>query len=132
MGAQMRLVFGLASGVHNQKQMAAEIRHHQIIENAARRIGELGVALPSWCNRQNVLRHQPLERQGGVLDPAGFRPQRNLAHMGDIEQASAGAGMQVFPEHAGRVLHRHVVTGKGDHLAAACDVHGMQRRAFQM
>ena len=37
MRAQMRLVFGLAGGVDDQKQMVAEIRHHQIVENAADR-----------------------------------------------------------------------------------------------
>jgi hypothetical protein len=31
----MRLVLGLAGGVDDQKQVAAEIRHHQIVENAA-------------------------------------------------------------------------------------------------
>ena len=36
-GAQMRLVRGLAGGVDHQEQMVAEIRHHQIVENAAGR-----------------------------------------------------------------------------------------------
>ena len=87
MRAQMRLVLGLAGGVDDQKQMVAEIRHHQIVENAAVVIGELGVALPSRRNRHDVLRHQPLQRQRGILDLAGFRPQRELAHMRDVEQA---------------------------------------------
>ena len=73
MRAQMRLVLGLAGGVDHQEQMVAEIRHHQIVENAAVVIGELGVALPARRNRDDVLRHQPLQRQRGVLDLAGFR-----------------------------------------------------------
>ena len=68
--AQMRLVLGLAGGVDDQKQMVAEIRHHQIVENAAIFIGELGVALPSRRNRHDVLRHQPLQRQRRILDLA--------------------------------------------------------------
>ena len=35
MRAQMRLVLGLAGGVDDQEQMIAEIRHHQVVENAA-------------------------------------------------------------------------------------------------
>ena len=35
MRAQMRFIVGLAGGVHHQKQMAAEIRHHQVVENSA-------------------------------------------------------------------------------------------------
>ena len=87
MRAQMRLVLGLAGGVDDQKQMVAEIRHHQIVENAAVCIGELRVALPSRRNRHDVLRHQPLQRQRRILDLAGFGTQRELAHMRDVEQA---------------------------------------------
>ena len=95
--AQMRLVLGLAGGVDHQKQMAAEIRHHQIVENAAGIIGELRVALPSRRNRQDVLRHQPLQRQRRILDPAGFRAQRDLAHMRDVEQAGRLRGYAGAP-----------------------------------
>ncbi len=81
MGAQMRLVFGLAGGVDDQKEMVAEIRHHQIVENAAGLIGELRVTLPARRDRDDVLRHQPFQRQRRILEPAGFRAQRDLAHM---------------------------------------------------
>ena len=94
-------------------------------------IGELGVALPPRRNRQDILRHQPLQRQARILELSGFRPQDDLAHMRDVEQAGAGAGMQMFPEHAGSELHRHVIAGKGHHLAAACDMQRVQRGAFQ-
>ena len=60
--AKMRLVGVLAGGVDHQEQMAAEIGHHQIVENAACAIGELGVALPPRRNGEDVLRHQPLQR----------------------------------------------------------------------
>ena len=96
-GAQMRLVLGLAGGVDHDKQMAAEIRHHQVVENAAGGIGELRVALPAGGDADNVLRHQPLQRQGGILDLAGFRPQRDLAHMRDVEQAGSWCGYAGVP-----------------------------------
>ena len=115
MRAQMRLVLGLAGGVDDQEQMVAEIRHHQVVENAAVVIGELRVALPARRNRHDVLRHQPLQRQRRVLDLAGFRPQRELAHMRDVEQAGGRARVQVFLQHAGRILHRHLVAGERNH-----------------
>ncbi len=96
MRAQMRLILRLAGGVDHQEQMAAEIRHHQVVENAACGVGELGVALPAGCNAEDVLRHQPFQRQSGVLDLAGFRPQLDLAHMRDVEQPGRMAGMQMF------------------------------------
>ena len=131
MRAQMRFVLGLAGGVDDQKQMVAEIRHHQVVENAAVFIGELGVALPSRCNRHDVLRHQPLQRQRRIRDLAGFRPQRELAHMRDVEQAGGASRVQVFFEHAGRVLHRHLVAREGNQLAAARHMERVQGGAFQ-
>ena len=128
----MRLVFGFAGGVDHQKQVAAEIRHHQIVEDASRTIGELRVALPASRDGNNVLRHQPLQRLGRVLDLAGFRAERDLAHMRNVKQAGVAAGMQVFPEHARGVLHRHVVAGKRHHLAALRDMQRVQRGSFQL
>ena len=130
MRAQMRLVLGLAGGVDDQKQMVAEIRHHQIVENAAVFIGELGVALPSRCNRHDVLRHQPLQRQRRILDLAGFGTQRELAHMRDVEQPGVRSRMQVLLQHAGRVLHRHLVAREGNQLAAARHMERVQWGAF--
>ena len=95
--AQMRLVLCLAGGVDHQEQMAAEIRHHQVVENAAGVIGELGVALSSRCNAEDVLRHQPFQRQRRILELAGFRPQRDLAHMRDVEQAGGRRGYAGAP-----------------------------------
>ena len=131
MRAQMRLVLGLAGGVDDQKQMVAEIRHHQIVENAAVFIGELGVALPSRRNRHDVLRHQPLQRQRRILDLAGFGTQRELAHMRDVEQPGVRARMQVLLQHAGRVLHRHLVAREGNQLAAARHMERVQGGAFK-
>jgi hypothetical protein len=50
---------------------------------------------------QNILRHQPLQRDRRVLGLAGFRTQRDLAHMRDVEQAGGRAGVQMFLHHAG-------------------------------
>ena len=122
----MRLVVGLAGGVDHQEQMVAEVRHHQIVENAAGLVGELRVALPAGRNRHDVLRHQPFQCQRGVFDLAGFRAQRDLAHMRDVEQAGGTSDMQMFPQHTGRILHRHLIAGERHHLAAARQMQGVQ------
>ena len=93
----MRLVGGLAGGVDDEEQMVAEIRDHQVVENAAGLIGELCVALPPRRNRENVLRHQPFQRERRILELAGFRTQRDLAHMRDVEQAGRGCGYAGAP-----------------------------------
>ena len=128
----MRLVSGPAGGVDHQKQVAAEVRHHQVVENAALAVGELRVALPADRDAKEVLRHQPLQRHRRILDLAGFRVERDLAHMRNVEQAGTVAGMEVFPEHPGCVLHRHVIARERHHLAAARDMQRVQRGAFQL
>ena len=131
MRAQMRLVVVLAGGVDDQKQMVAEIRHHQVVENAAGLVGELRIALAAGRQRQDVLRHQPFQRQAASSSLPDFARSVDLAHMRDVEQAGGGAGVQMFLQHAGGVLHRHVVAGERHHLAAAGDVQRVQRRLFQ-
>ena len=66
----MCFVLGLAGGIDDQKQVVAEIRHHQVVENAAGFVGEKRIALPAGRQRQYVLRHQPFQRAGGILDAA--------------------------------------------------------------
>ena len=127
----MRFVFGLAGGIDHQEQVITEIRHHQIVENAAGIVGELRIALAAGRNRDNVLRDQRFERAGGVFDLAGFRRERDLPHVGDIEQAGGGAGVEMFLQHAGGVLHRHLVACEGHDLAAARHMQIVQRNTVQ-
>ncbi len=128
--AQVRLVRLLAGGVHHQEQVFAEIRDHQVVEDAAARVGELGVALPSRRNSDDVLRHQPFQREARILDPARLRSDRDLAHMRDVEQAGGVAGMQMLPEDARGVLHRHLIARERHHLAAERDMQAVEGRAF--
>jgi hypothetical protein len=131
MPAQMRLVGVLAGGIDHQEQMVAEIRDHQIVENAAALVRELRIALPSGRDGDHVLRHQPLQRACGVPDGAGSRAQRDLAHMRDVEQASGGAGMLVLPEHAGCVLYGHLVARERHHSGPKREMERVQGRAFR-
>ena len=131
MRAQMRFVLGLAGGVDHQQQVVADIRDHQVVENAATLVGELRVALPARCDADDILRHQPLQRGGGVLNAAGFGAQRDLAHMRDVEQAGCLAGVQMFLHHAAWILHRHLIAGERHHPGPARKMQRVQRRAFQ-
>ena len=51
--------------------------------------------------------------------------------MRDIEQPRLLAGVQMFLENAGRILHRHLIAGERHHLAAQLEVQGVKRRAAQ-
>ena len=85
-------------------------------------VGELGVALPARREATMSCGTSRSSARRRVLDLAGFRPQRDLAHMGDVEQAGGAARMQMLLQHAGRILHRHLIAGEGNHLAAARDM----------
>ena len=58
MRAQVRHVGVLARGVDDEEQVVAEIRHHQVIEDAAIFVGELGIALAAGGDGHDVLRHR--------------------------------------------------------------------------
>ena len=102
MPAQMRLVGLLARRIDDQHQVVALVRHHQVVEHAARGIGEHRVALPARGEPEHVAGHQRFERARCVLDASGSRTQRDLAHVRDVEQAGGGAGVQMLLDDAGR------------------------------
>ena len=81
-------------------------------------VGELGVTLPSRRDRDDVLRHQPLQRQRRIPDVAGLRAQQELPHMRDVEQPRGGAGMQMLLQDAGGELHRHLIARERHHFGA--------------
>ena len=122
---------GLGGGIDHQHQHAVLPRlvgagHHQVVEDAARVVEELGVALLARLQPDDVGRHQRLQRpRRGLVVGA---EQERLAHVRDVEQAGLGAGVGVLGQDAGEVLHRHLVAGKGDESGAACGVARVQRR----
>ena len=124
-GGDMSEVDLLAAGVHHQEQpLAAEIRHHQVVEDAARLVGQQRVALPARLQPQHVAGHQPLQR--GRRGGAG---QRRLAHVRDIEQRRLRPAVQMLGQHA-LVLHRHGVAGERHHPGA--ETRGARRRAASL
>ena len=110
--------------------MVAEVRDHQVVENPACVICKLCVALPPRRNRDNVLGHQSLQCDRRILDIAGLRSQRDLAHMRDVEQAGPVSRMQVLPKHAGRKLDGHLISRERNHLPAAAHMQLVQGRAL--
>ncbi|MCY1502260.1 hypothetical protein D9M68_363560 [compost metagenome] len=129
---QMLEIRILAGGVDDEEQVVATVGDHQVVEDAAFDIGEDRITLPAFAKAEHIDRHQLFKRKRCVFDLAGLRPDNDLAHMGDIEETSGNAGVLVFLHHAIRVLHRHVVTGKGHHARAQGKVQRMQRRMLQM
>ena len=80
--------------------------------------------MPSW---------RPLISAGVTRSSAGGdrRRQERLAHMRDIEQPGFLAGVQMFLQDAGGILHRHVIAGERHHLAAQLQMQRMKRRRLQ-
>ena len=124
----------LARRVDDQHQdavlgLVGRARHHQIVENAALLVEELGVALAAGGEVQDIGRHEGFERLRGRRM---VRPhEESLAHMRHVEEAGAGARVEMLGEHARRVLHRHVVSREGHHAGAERHMGAVQRRRLQ-
>ncbi len=78
---EMGQVGGAARRVDHQMQPALGSRHHQVVDDAARLVGQQGVAHPTDRQALDVAGHQPLERRRGAL-----ARDRHLAHVRDVEQ----------------------------------------------
>ncbi len=125
-GGDMGEVDLLPAGVDHQEQpVASDIRHHQVIEDAARLVGEQRIALPTRFQPQYVARHQPLQRCGG-----GGTRQACLAHVRDIEQRGMCAAVQMLGQNA-LILERHRIAGELDHASPERAVPGIERHGLQ-
>ena len=122
MRLQVGQVLVLAGGVdHQEQRVVAQVGDHQVVEDAALLIGEHGIALHAHRQVDDIHRHQAFQGLGGIAAAQG-----DLAHVRDIEQAGLLAGVQVFLEHAQRVLHRHVIAGERHHARTQFQVQGVQ------
>ena len=127
-GGDMREIGGFGGGVDDKEQalpprFVVEARHHQIIADATALIEQLRIAHLSWAQRFDVARRQALQRAGGIL-----ALKDRLPHMRDVEQARAGAGVEMLLDDAGGVVHRHVVAGEGRKTGAERVMQIVQRR----
>ena len=130
MGAQMRLIGLLAGGIDHQDQVIAGIGHHEIVEDAARFIGEEGIARAAGGKPGDIGGDDPLQRRREAA-ATRLRREAKLAHMGDVEQPRLAAGLQMLRQYAGGILHRHVIAGEGHHLGAELEMQIVERGAFQ-
>ena len=124
----------LARGVDDHEQPAVFLvrgraRHHQVVDDAAGIVEQLGVALLARLQVQDIGRHQGFESGGGggVIGS----DQEGLPHVRDVEQAGSGAGVQVLFEDAQRVLHGHLVARERHHLGTQRHMLRVERRASQ-
>ena len=127
---EQRKINGFARGVDDQVELAVSARRprdHQVVDDSALGVEQLAVALAARREAKKVRRTESLERggDGRVVGPDELR----LAHVRDVEQAGAGAGMEMFGEDAGGILNRHVVAGERPHPRAEFDMQRMKRRA---
>ena len=127
--SQQRKINGFARGVDDQVEPAVgarRARDHQVVDDAALGVEQLAVALAAWREAEKVRRTESLERggDGRVIGPDEFR----LSHVRDVEQAGAGAGVEMFGEDAGGELNRHVVAGERPHPRAEFDMQRVKRR----
>jgi hypothetical protein len=130
----MGVVHLFARGIDDQEQppvvfFVDRARHHQVVDDAARIVQQLGVALLARLQVQDVGRHQGFERGGGcgVVGP----DQEGLPHVRDVEQARLSTRVQVLFQNAQGILHGHRVACERHHLGAECHVLCIERRASQ-
>ena len=126
---QMREVGVLAGGIDHQQEVIARAGHHEVVEDAAGLVGELGVALLAGFEAGDVGRHQRLQRLGRALPR--FRGEPHLAHVRDVEQAGGGAGLGMLGQDAGRILHRHFVAGERHEARAQLAMQIVKRCALE-
>src|SRR5262245_4777628 len=127
--AQVRFVSVLAACVDDKEEMIASVRNHQIVEDAAARVGEQCISLASFAEVQKVDRHQGLERTRGA--PAVVRADGELPHVRHIEKTRCRTGVEMLLEDAGRKIDRHLVSSERREASAELDVQVMKRGALQ-
>ncbi len=124
--AHVRDVLLFAGRIDHDKQVVATVGYHQVVQDAALFVGEHRVALEVDGQVDDIDRHQRFQR----FRCAGVR-QAHLTHMRDVEQAGLRARMVVLLQHAGRILHRHLVAGEWHDPRAELHVQVVERGARQ-
>ncbi len=112
--------------------MVAAIDNHEVVENAAGLVGEKRIALAAGCEAEDIDGDERFESPGGIGIVAGLCLHDNLAHVRHVEETGGGAGVDVFLEDAGGILHRHVIAGKRHHAGAELQMERMKRGLFQV
>ena len=122
----------LARGIDDESETAIVGRRsragdHQVVDDAAFRVGELGVADFAEAKAADIARHELFERAGGRV--MAVADNEGLAHMRNIEEAGMLARPVVLGDNAGWILHRHLIAGERHHAGAEAHMQVIERRA---
>ena len=117
---QVGQVGGLAGRVDDEEQVVLAARDHQVVEDAAVRIGEEAVALLADGKVDDIHGHQRFERRCRI-----GAEQADLAHVGHVEERGFGAAVLVLG-HDADVLHRHFIAGERHHACTLLKVQGVE------
>ena len=111
--------------------MIAPVCDHQIVEDAAERIGEKRISLSSFAETQQIDRSQGLERACSTL--AAFRPgaDGDLTHVRHIEETRCGTSVAMLFEDAARKIDWHLVPREGGEASTELHVQAMKRGPLQ-
>jgi hypothetical protein len=98
-------------GVDHDHELVLEPVDGAVVHESPLRGEYRGVLHAAGLERSDVVAGDPIDERVPV-GPADFE----LSHVGDVEQAGTGSDRMMLRENPGRVLHRHLPAGKGDHL----------------
>ena len=126
--SDLREIDLLARGIDDERQSGAFgiARNHQVVDDAAPGVQELGVADVPRLQAKEVAGHERLQRFRGRLEIRSRQPR--LPHMRNVEQTGGGAHMSVLLDDARRVLNRHLVASEGHKSRAEFAMQRVQRR----
>src|SRR5262249_9380678 len=111
--------------------MIAAVGNHQIVEDAAPRIGEQRIALPSLTEPQQIDRLEGLQRTPARLDGVLAGGDRDLPHVRHVEKAGRRTRVQMLLEDAAGKLDRHLIPCEGHEAGAELDMEIMKRGTLQ-
>ena len=119
-----------AIGVDDQRQPTLTVvrrraGHHQIVDDAAVIAEQHGVAHAARRQPDDVAGGDRLQGGGDGFD--GVTDQRNLPHVGNVEEAGRRADLIVLRQNPRWVLQRHGKAGERDHAPAQLPVQAGQR-----
>jgi hypothetical protein len=112
-----------ATGVHHHEQLVGRILgDDQVVQDAAVGRGKHRIAGLALAQAEDVSRHQPLDRGGRIR--AG---DRDLAHVGNIEEASGRARVQMLVQDPAWILDGHIPAREWHHAGPKLAMQAVER-----
>ena len=121
-GGKVRLKMGnvvvAPCSVDDEKEFPRSFCEHEIIQDPARLVCQKPVALPVVGQTENVDGRKGFQSEAEIVKADPVRPDDDLAHMADVEQARRFPRVEMFTQNTILVLNRQRVSGELDHLRA--------------